>query len=314
MFFKHKHLLNELRRDGRSATAEILSIKTVGSGSSIRAVWASDTDLSSGWTDCSMKLRVVPEDRAELPFEASVLTRVHTMKLQGGHVPVWYDPADHSRVVVDYEADLREKVHLSADLDRLAHRYDQRLGMVWTPVADTLLPVAVMLTPGRGRVTATGALGVVLQHDAETAVAAVRALAGLLLPQLPADWFARHDLRIDEPYGDVPPGATAEDVAGAALAVAVAVVSLLSGRIARAEVAVTGGIAATGEVLPVTATKSRARATRKGYSTVLVLPAGNEADAARKEQGLEFSLVATLPEAVRATLGKHALKGFVPPA
>jgi ATP-dependent Lon protease len=277
-------------------------------------MWAADTDLSTGWTDCSMKLRVVPKDRAELPFEASVLTRVHTMKLQGGQVPVWYDPADHSRVVVDYEADLREKMHLSADLDRLAHRYDQRLGMVWTPVADTLLPVAVMLTPGRGRVTATGALGAMLQGEAETAVAAVRAHAGQLLPLLPPDWFARHDLRIDEPYGDVPPGATAEDVAGAALAVAVAVVSLLSGRIARAEVAVTGGVAATGEVLAVSGVKTRTHATEHGYSTVLVLPAANEADAARKRQGLEFSLVATLPEAVRAVLGKHPLKGFVPPA
>jgi ATP-dependent Lon protease len=266
--------------------------------------------------DVSMKLRVVPRDRAELPFEASVLTRIHTLKLQGGHVPVWYDPADHSRVVVDYEADLREKVHLGADLDRLAHRYDQRLGMAWTPVADTLLPVAVMLTPGKGRVTATGALGAMLQHDAETAVAAVRAHAAELLPQLGADWFARHDLRIDEPYGDVPPGATTEDVAGATLAVAVAVVSLLGGRIVRAEVAVTGRLDATGALLPVTALRTRAHATKKGYATTLVAPAANEADpqSQRTQPGLDLTFAPTLQDAVRATLGKHQLKGFVTPS
>lgn len=315
MFFKHKHLLNELRRDGRRATAEILSTRTLGGGSSIRAIRASDQDLSAGWMDVSLKLRVIPTNRAELPFEASVLTRIHTLKLQGGHVPVWYDPADHDRVVVDYEADLREKVHLAADLDRLTHRYDQRLGMAWTPVADTLLPVAVTLTPGKGRVTVTGALGAMLQHDAGSAVAVVRAHAPELLPQLGPDWFTRHDLRIDEPYGDVPPGSTAEDVAGAALAVAVAVVSLLSGRIVRAEVAVTGRLDTTGELLPVTSLRSRAHATKQGYATTLVLPAANEADTRHStQQGLEFGLAATLQDAVRAALGRHPLKGFVPPA
>ena len=53
-----------------------------------------------------MKLRVRPHDRAEAPFEATVLTRIQTSKFMGSTVPVWYDPNDHSRVVVDYEADV----------------------------------------------------------------------------------------------------------------------------------------------------------------------------------------------------------------
>jgi Lon protease (S16) C-terminal proteolytic domain len=61
MLFKHKHLLAELRKNGRRATAEIISVKTVGEGSSIRALWAPDEDPGSGWIDCLMRLRVVPE-------------------------------------------------------------------------------------------------------------------------------------------------------------------------------------------------------------------------------------------------------------
>jgi len=53
MLFKHKHLLKELRKSGRRATAEIISVKTVGEGRSIRALWAPDEDLSSGWIDCT---------------------------------------------------------------------------------------------------------------------------------------------------------------------------------------------------------------------------------------------------------------------
>jgi hypothetical protein len=48
MFFKHKHLLEDLRKNGRSARAEILSMKTLGEGSNIRAIWAPDEDLTSG--------------------------------------------------------------------------------------------------------------------------------------------------------------------------------------------------------------------------------------------------------------------------
>src|SRR5215475_13551176 len=76
MLFKHKHLLKELRKSGRRATAEIISVKTVGEGSSIRALWAPEEDLSSGWIDCVMRLRVIPAQRDEPPFETTAMPRV----------------------------------------------------------------------------------------------------------------------------------------------------------------------------------------------------------------------------------------------
>jgi hypothetical protein len=73
MLFKHKQLLEELRKKGRPATAEIVSIKTVGKGTSIRALWAPPENLTSGWIDCLMRLWIIPEKRDHPPFEAMAL-------------------------------------------------------------------------------------------------------------------------------------------------------------------------------------------------------------------------------------------------
>ncbi|MEY9872382.1 hypothetical protein ABH931_001858 [Streptacidiphilus sp. MAP12-33] len=312
MLFKHRHLLEDLRERGRTAPAEIISVKTVGGGNHLRAMWASDQDLTAQWMDCWMHLRVVPKSRAEPPFEATVLTRMHTLPLEGGVVPVWYDPADHARVVVDYEADVQGKMHNLAHGDLLQHRYDQRLGLAWTPVRDALLPVMVMAERGRGRVKATGLLGGLFGPAAEAAVVAVRGAAPALLPQLGADWFAHHDISVEEPYGDIPRGTTPDDAAGAGLAIAVALVSLLGGHLVRAEVAVTGRLGADGVLAPVTDLGGRLTAAHHVYATRLVAPSGNAPHGS--VGGPELVFAADLPEALSSTLGRHALRTFVPPA
>ena len=103
MFYKHEHLLKELRAHGRSATAEILSMRTEGSGNAATKMFAPDDDLTAQWTLAKLDLRVMPE--GEPPFDVSVRSRLHTFKYKGDTVPVLYDPADHDKVVVDYEAD-----------------------------------------------------------------------------------------------------------------------------------------------------------------------------------------------------------------
>ncbi|GAA1961631.1 S16 family serine protease [Kitasatospora viridis] len=324
MLFKHQHLLHELRRTGVQATADILSVTTLGGGGSLRALWASDEDLSSRWLDVRLKLRVVPPNTMNLPFEATVLTRVHTLKLQGGKVLVWYDPTDTSRLVVDYEADLERHQHFQAEADHyraesemLSHRYEQRPGLAWTPVAGRLLPVQAALGPGHGRILTGGPLGELLAAPAQAAVAAVRDRAGELLPQLAADWFARHDLRFDQPYGNLPDGAGPADAAGTTVAAALALVSLLSGRIVRTETAVTGALGPDGALVAVAGLKRAAAGAGRGHATRLLLPAANEADGQRladkQRQGLDLVFAATLAEAVRSALAKHPVKGHTPP-
>jgi hypothetical protein len=103
MLFKSQHLLRKLRKTGRLATAEVISIKTLGEGKSRRALWAPDEDLYGNWVDCLLVLRVVPHNSGDPPFEATVTTRVSPLRQLGLTVPVWYDPGDTRKVAVDHE-------------------------------------------------------------------------------------------------------------------------------------------------------------------------------------------------------------------
>ncbi len=309
MLFKHKHLLSELRKNGRRATAEIISIKTVGEGSSIRARWAPDEDPGSGWIDCLMRLRVIPEQRGEAPFEATAMTRVHTLKYLGGTVPVWYDPGNTTRVVVDYEADLAAEMHWMADAERLAHRHDQRLGLVWTPLGTDLVPVEVAAKPGKGRVVVKGHLDKLIREYAAAAVEYLTGHGTEVTPGLEPAWLARNALPVSEPYGDGPAGLTAQSAGSAGVAIAAAIVSLASGRFVRTEVAVTGGLTAGGELLPVRGFREKAHCAKRGYAQLLVAPRGNAPDVHQVSQqdrrDLQLVFAASAPEAIEAALADH---------
>jgi hypothetical protein len=313
MLFKHKHLLKELRKSGRRATGEIISVKTVGEGSSIRALWAPDEDLSSGWIDYVMRLRVIPEQPGESPFEATAMTRVHTLKYLGGTVPVWYDPENSARVVVDYEADLAAETHWMADAERLAHRHDRRLGLVWTPLGGDLLPIEVLAKPGKGRVAVKGRLDKLIGDHAAAAVEYVRGHVTELAPGLEPDWPARNDLQFGAPHGDVPADLTSPTAASAGLAIAAALVSLMSGRLVRTEAAVTGGLTEAGELLPVRGFREQAHCAKRGYAKLLVAPKANEADvhqvSEQDRRDLQLVFAATPAAALHAALATRPASG-----
>jgi hypothetical protein len=318
MLFKHKHELEELRAKGRRATGEIRSMKTLGSGGSASALLSPDEDLTTTWFECSMQLRVVPDDRTDAPFEAEVLTRIHTIKAQGATVPVWYDPHDHSRVVVDYEADVQAEMHAVLDGDRLLHRHDQVVGRAWTPVAGTLLPLEVLATRGQGRLVPKGRLGQLVAASAAQAMAYVYTAAHELAPRVDPGWFATHDIQIDEAYGDVSRYASQADGLDAGLAVAAAFVSLLTGRIVRPEIAVTGRLDAAGELLPVMDYPGKMIASVAGHAHSLIAPAGHRPEQWKVPQhdrrGLELIFSATAKDALQAALAPHPISGYAPPA
>jgi hypothetical protein len=106
MLYKHDRLEKKLREHGRAAPAEILAMRTEGEGTSARASWSNDDDLTTSWFLCRLELRVMPP--GEAPFDATVRTRLNTWKAKGGTVPVLYDPEDHDKVVVDYQSDARK--------------------------------------------------------------------------------------------------------------------------------------------------------------------------------------------------------------
>ena len=318
VIFKHHHLLDELRQKGCKGTGEILSMQTLDQSGKLKAAWSPDENLSTTWSDCRMKLRVTPDDRGQTPFEATVMTRIHTFKFQGFHVPVWYDPADLSRVVVDYEADLERLNQAQQEADALTrqaelskHRYEQRAGLAWTPLGRDLLPVEVAARPGQGRAVPDAEVAGLLREPAEAALSYVRDNAARLLPELPGGWFAAHDLRVFQPYGP-PPADPAVQGKDAGLAIAAALVSVLSGRIVRPEVAVTGGLTAAGELLPAAKLKDKLATTRRGFLQHLVAPAVQAP--AHHDGDPELVLVATADEALAALVARHRMKGYTPPA
>jgi hypothetical protein len=69
----------------------------------MQAMFADDSDLTTGRFLCRLDLRVMPS--GEPPFKTRVHTRLHTLKSKGDMVPALYDPDDHDKLVVDYKAD-----------------------------------------------------------------------------------------------------------------------------------------------------------------------------------------------------------------
>jgi ATP-dependent Lon protease len=116
----------------------------------------------------------------------------------------------------------------------------------------------------------------------------------------------------------MPAGTAAADAASAGLAIVAAVVSLLGGHLVRADVALTGAVTGSGELLPVTDLSKKARTAERMYTKLLVAPAANrqEGQSSSREQrgGLELVFAATAAEALSSALAHHRLKGYLAPS
>jgi len=108
-----------------------------------------------------------------------------------------------------------------------------------------------------------------MRESAQAALSYVRGHAGM-----PEDWFAKHDLHIHVPAGAIP-----KDGPSAGVTMVTALMSLLTGRPVRDEVAMTGEITLTGQVLPIGGLKEKALAAQRAGIRTVIAPADNEADA-----------------------------------
>ncbi len=180
-------------------------------------------------------------------------------------------------------------------------------GLAWTPVGGEVLFIEATAFLGSGRLTITGQLGEVMQESAQAALSYVRSNASELVPDLPEDWFATHDIHIH-----VPAGATPKDGPSAGVAMITALASLLSGRPVRADVAMTGEITLTGQVLPIGGLKEKALAAQRGGIHTVIAPARNEQDVdeipEHLRKDLEFRFVSTVEEALETALQRRAAR------
>jgi ATP-dependent Lon protease len=174
-------------------------------------------------------------------------------------------------------------------------------GLAWTPVGGEVLFVEASAMQGEGRLTITGQLGDVMRESAQAALSWVRGHAKGVAPDLPDDWFATHDIHVHVPAGAVP-----KDGPSAGVAMAVALASLVSKRPVSSDVAMTGEITLTGQVLPIGGVKEKSLAAQAARIGRVLLPKRNEADVAeipeRERQGLEFIYVESIETALESAL------------
>jgi len=174
-------------------------------------------------------------------------------------------------------------------------------GLAWTPVGGEVLFVEASAVPGEGKLTITGQLGDVMRESAQAALTYVRGHARQLAPDIAEDWFASHDIHVHVPAGAVP-----KDGPSAGIAMAMALASLISGRPVRNDVAMTGEVTLTGQVLPIGGLKEKSLAAQRAGIKLIICPQRNEGDVAEipehEREGLEFTYVEEIGQALEAGL------------
>jgi ATP-dependent Lon protease len=145
------------------------------------------------------------------------------------------------------------------------------MGLAWTPIGGEILFIEATRMPGSGKLTLTGSLGDVMKESAQTALSYLRSQAKHLNISV-AD-FNKHDIHIH-----VPAGATPKDGPSAGTTIAVALASLLTRRLVRSNLAMTGEISLRGRVLRVGGIKEKVLAAARSGIKEVLLPEQNQSD------------------------------------
>jgi ATP-dependent Lon protease len=169
--------------------------------------------------------------------------------------------------------ELLGKPRFIAEAKRRTQQPGVATGLAWTPVGGDVLFIEATAMPGKGKLTITGQLGDVMKESAQAALSYVRGHHPDIAPGLGADWFAEHDIHIHVPAGAIP-----KDGPSAGITMVTALSSLISARCVRDDVAMTGEVTLTGQVLPIGGLKEKALAAQRNRITTVIAPALNEPD------------------------------------
>ncbi len=172
-------------------------------------------------------------------------------------------------------------------------------GLAWTQAGGEILFVEATKMPGKESLVLTGQLGEIMQESARAALSWVRSNAARL--GLPPDFFANTDVHLH-----VPAGATPKDGPSAGVAMAMALISLFTGRLARSDVGMTGEITLRGKVLRIGGVKEKVLAAKRAGLRTVILPAGNEPDVLEMEEplrkGVRFVYANSIDEVIPLAL------------
>ena len=172
-------------------------------------------------------------------------------------------------------------------------------GLAWTSVGGDTLQIEVNVMPGSGELMLTGQLGDVMKESAQAGISYIRSISSRY--EIADDFFEKHDLHVH-----IPEGAAPKDGPSAGITMATAIISAVTGRKVRADLAMTGEITLRGRVLPIGGLKEKLLAAKSvGIKTVLV-PKENVVDveelSSEITKGLEILPVETMDEVLREAL------------
>ena len=214
------------------------------------------------------------------------------------------DPKHKARVRPETLVDYLSKPRFYNEVKRRTASVGVATGLAYTPVGGDILFIETSAMPGKGNFTLTGQLGDVMKESATAAVSFLRSRSTEL--GLPEDWFAKHDLHIHVPAGAIP-----KDGPSAGIAMATSIASLLTGHKVDPEIAMTGEITLTGQVLPIGGVKEKVLGAKRAGIKKVILPRRNEIDLedVPKEvrDAMDFVLVDELSEVFGAALGKRII-------
>ena len=172
-------------------------------------------------------------------------------------------------------------------------------GLAWTSVGGDTLEIEVNIMPGKGEFQLTGQLGDVMKESAQAGISYIRSVSEEY--HIPKKFFQENDIHIHIPEGAVP-----KDGPSAGITMATAIMSAVTGRKVRADLAMTGEITLRGRVLPIGGLKEKLLAAKNAGMKSVLVPAKNERDveeiSTEITKGLEIKFVTHMDEVLKEAL------------
>ena len=172
-------------------------------------------------------------------------------------------------------------------------------GLAWTSVGGDTLQIEVNVMPGKGEIMLTGQLGDVMKESARAGISYIRSVSKKYA--IEEDFFEKHDIHVHIPEGAVP-----KDGPSAGITMATAMLSAVTGKKVRADLAMTGEITLRGRVLPIGGLKEKLLAAKNAGIQTVLIPKENTADveelSSEITKGLEIIPVETMEEVLKKAL------------
>ncbi len=181
------------------------------------------------------------------------------------------EPRYKARVKPENVPDYLSKARFYNEVKKRTASVGVTTGLAWTPVGGDIMFIETTVMPGSGKLVLTGQLGDVMKESAQAAVSFLRSRSGEL--GLPEDYFSKHDLHVHVPAGAVP-----KDGPSAGIALATSLASLLTNTKVDSDLAMTGEITLTGQVLPIGGLKEKVLGAKRAGISKIVMPKRNEVD------------------------------------